>query len=261
VRDEQTQATAIEALDTLGDRQLVKQLIPLVETWQAPGAAQTLSPEGVISLLIAEEDLPTHDDGWLRALAIRSSGELDLQTLVPELRAIAADSDMLIGGAARDALAHLGEVGETGEAVKTLQTISLMERILFMREVPLFAELSPDDLKQIADVAHENLYASGSILCREGDEGHEMFIIASGSVRILKTVDGAQKLLAVRGAGEIVGEMAIIDAIPRSATAQANGETRTLVIDGNTFKTILRDRPEVTFAVLQVLSRRLRERT
>ena len=145
--------------------------------------------------------------------------------------------------------------------MKTLQTVSMLERVLFLREVPLFADLSPSDLKQIADVADENLYSDGSIICREGDEGHEMFIIVSGNIRILKSEADADKLLAVRSVGEFIGEMAIIETSVRFATAQAEGDTRLLVIDGNIFKAILRDRPEVSFAVLRGLSRRLREKT
>ena len=189
------------------------------------------------------------------ALAIRASGEIGLHSLVPQLRAFSAAPDPLISEAGCDALAQLGET----TPMKTLQTISLVERVLLLHEVPLFVGLSPDDLEQIAEVAHEQLYSNGTPLCKEGEEGHEMFIIVSGSVRILKTESGIQKLLAVRRVGEFIGDMAIIEASPRSATVQAEGETRVLVIEGNNFKGILRDRPEVSFAVLQTLSQRLRE--
>ncbi len=144
--------------------------------------------------------------------------------------------------------------------METLQTISPLERILLLREVPLFAELTPDDLEQIADVAREQVYPDGAVIIPEGEEGDEMYVIASGQARVTKQYAGIEKHLATRGVGEFIGEMAIIESTPRSATLHAEGEVRTLVIDGNAFKSILRDRPEVSFAVLRGLSRRLRER-
>ena len=166
-----------------------------------------------------------HGDAWLRAFAAR-------------------------------AMVELNEV----ESMETLRTVSLMERLMLLREVPLFAELSPDDLKQIADVAREQVYSDGTFLCREGEEGHVMYVLASGQVRVVKSVNGGEKLVAVRKTGDFLGEMSIIDSAPRFASVRAEGDVRALVIDGDAFKAILRDRPEVSLAVLRGLSRRLRER-
>ena len=65
----------------------------------------------------------------------------------------------------------------------------------------------------------------------------------------------------MRGPGEFLGEMAIIEAAPRVATLRTQSEVRVLAIDGETFKGILRERPDVSFAVLRSVSRRLREMT
>ena len=144
--------------------------------------------------------------------------------------------------------------------METLQTVSLMERILLLRDVPLFADLSPDDLKQIAEIAREGWYQDGDVICKEGDVGRALFIIVAGTMRIVKIIDGAEKVLAMRAVGEFVGEMAIIDATTRFATVRAVGETRALVIDDEAFKAVLRDRPEVPLAMMRVLSQHLREK-
>jgi len=128
-------------------------------------------------------------------------------------------------------------------------------------EGTLFENLSPDDLKQIAEIAHESWYPDGTIIFREGDEEHQLFIIASGKMRVTKQIDGMTKVLAVRIVGEFIGELAIIESTQRFATVQAEGEVRALVIGENAFKAILQDRPEVSLAVLRALSRRLREQT
>ena len=100
----------------------------------------------------------------------------------------------------------------------------------------------------------------GATICREGEEGHVLFVLASGQVRVTKAAGEAEKFLAIRGAGDFIGEMAILEATPRSATVRASGEVRTLVIDGDLFKTILRDRPDVSFAVLRSVMKRMHEK-
>jgi CRP-like cAMP-binding protein len=145
--------------------------------------------------------------------------------------------------------------------VETLPTLSLIERTLMLKEVPLFCDLSPDDLVQVAQLAEECWFADRVVLCREGEYGHELYIIASGQVRVTKQAGGGEHVLSILGAGEFVGEMAIIDSVPRFATVTALGDTRVLVFNAEMFKSILRDRPEVALGVMRGLSRRLREQS
>jgi CRP-like cAMP-binding protein len=86
-----------------------------------------------------------------------------------------------------------------------------------------------------------------------------MFIIVNGHVQVVRSVNGKDQMLAQRGPGEIVGEMAIIESAPRSATLLTQGDVRMLTIEAEPFKQILRERPEVSLAVLRSISRRLRE--
>ena len=141
----------------------------------------------------------------------------------------------------------------------TLKTVSTVERILLLREVPIFEDLSPEDLGQIAEIAREQVFSSGATLCLAGEEGREMFIIVSGQVEVQQGAGAGARVLATRAVGEIVGEMAIIESVPRVATLRALGELRVLVIDAESFNAILRDRPEVSISVLRTVSRRLRE--
>lgn len=248
--DSQTRSAALEALDVLGDKALVKALLPLLEE-SAQGAA-TGSPtsqkfDQSLDWFISQEDR------WLQALALRAAGELRLAARKPDLDRFANHADELIKGAAQDALAQLGG------KMETLATLSLIERVLLLKEIPLFCDLSPDDLGRIALISSERWFSNGDALCREGDPGNEMFVIASGKVRVLRGPAGHEKLLATREMGEFVGEMSIIDAVPRFATVIADGEVRALVIGSNAFTSILRDRPEVSLGVMRGLSRRLRE--
>jgi CRP-like cAMP-binding protein len=166
-----------------------------------------------------------------------------------------ADPNELIRQAARDALIQLNEE----PPMETMQTISTLERVLILREIPIFAALTPEDLQRIAQIAREQWYPPGAVICRQGEEGDVMFVIVTGQVSITSGAEGSEQVLAERGAGEFLGEMAIIDPAPRSAGMIAKSETRVLAIEGEAFKAILRERPEVSLAVLQGISRRLRE--
>ena len=142
----------------------------------------------------------------------------------------------------------------------TLKTVSILERIMLLREIPIFADLSPEDLKHVAEVAHEEWYPQNTDIVHQGDEGNMMFVIVDGRLQVVQNMDGKDHVLAERGPGDFLGEMAIIESAPRSATLYTQSEVRVLAIDDETFKGILRERPNVSFAVLRSLSRRLRER-
>ena len=141
----------------------------------------------------------------------------------------------------------------------TIQTISTVERVLILQEIPIFANLTPNDLERIALIAREQWHPAGDVIGRQGEEGDVMFVIVSGQVQIVIESGGRPQVLAERGSGEIIGEMAVIDPAPRSAGMLAKSETRLLAIEGEAFKVILRERPEVSLAVMQSLSRRLKE--
>ena len=78
-------------------------------------------------------------------------------------------------------------------------------------------------------------------------------------MEVIKKFGDTERVLATHGTGEYVGEMAILESAPRSASLKANGDARVLGIEGNAFKAILLDRPEVAIAVLRNMSSRLRE--
>jgi hypothetical protein len=194
-------------------------------------------------------------DYWLRAIAARVVQELGLKEYIPLLKKMKSDSVVLVSHAVLDALAGM----DGGAKMKTLKTLSTLDRILLLREVPMFSHLSPEDLEQIAESAQEQLFPSESVICREGDPGDSLFIIVQGIVNVIKKTENNQTILAVRKSGEFAGEMAILESSMRSATLQAATDVRMLVLDGDSFKAILRDRPEVAISVLQHMSRRVRE--
>jgi HEAT repeat protein len=147
-----------------------------------------------------------------------------------------------------------------GPPVETLSKLPLMERVLFLRKVRLFGELTPADLKQVAASATEHLYADGEAIAEQGELGDEMHIVVSGEIRvILGAGRKSGEEVARRRPGDSVGEMAIVSEEPRMASLVAEGEVRTLSIDRARFQRILKERPEASLAVMRVLCDRLRE--
>lgn len=144
-------------------------------------------------------------------------------------------------------------------AMDSLTTLSLMDRILFLKRVPMFAALSPADLKQVAAIATEEIFPDGEVIAEQGEPGDAMFVIVSGEVRVCRSKDEQDVEVARRRAGEYVGEMSIINRAPRNATLIASGDVRALCIDQKSFEGLMRERPEVSLYIIQVLSKRINE--
>jgi HEAT repeat protein len=164
------------------------------------------------------------------------------------------DEDEWIRDCALFAAHKLGEI-----KMENIPTLSLMERILFFKRVPLFANLAPSDLKQVAAIAQEASFSDGTAIVHQGEEGDVMFIVVSGEIRVVNTAGHKEIELARRKPGEYVGEMALISNEPRIASLIALGNVHALCIDQKSFESLLRDRPDVSLAVIQILCKRLKE--
>jgi CRP/FNR family cyclic AMP-dependent transcriptional regulator len=124
----------------------------------------------------------------------------------------------------------------------------------FLGAVSLFAETSPAAMEQIADVFVPVLVETGETFIRKGEAGDCMYILARGRIRIH---DGEVTFNHL-GAGEVVGEMALLDEVPRMASVTAAESSRLLRLDREAFYRLLETQPEVARGVIRVLSRRLR---
>ncbi len=244
----ETRSAAIEALDTLGDRQLGRAFLPLLE--ENPSEPPVTDLETILHRCLAL------NDRWLQAAAVFTARKYGLAGLSNEIANLTRHPDPLIAQAAQAASLTSGD-----SMHETLPTLSLIERTILLREVPIFSQLAIDDLAQIAQAAQERWYEAGALVCKEGETGQEMFIIASGQVQVTRLTEGTETLLATRSSGDFIGEMAVVENIPRHADVRTITETRTLVFSSEMFQAILRDRPEVALAVMKELSRRLRQQS
>jgi HEAT repeat protein len=142
-----------------------------------------------------------------------------------------------------------------------LATMSDVERVLFLRKVPLFAEMAPQDLRRVAAVVDERAFVDGETIADQGEPGDELHIVVDGTVRVVRADPGtgSEAELAKRSRGDVVGEMALITQEPRMASLVALGDVRTLRLGRQEFEGVLRERPDTAIAVIRVLSLRLVE--
>jgi HEAT repeat protein len=136
---------------------------------------------------------------------------------------------------------------------RTETTLPLVERVLLLRKAPLFAALPPQDLQPLAGVAEEHLFADGDLIAAEGEPGDTTYVIVAGEVDVV----AGDQTLAVRGTGDVIGEMSVISSHPRVASLRAKSDVRVLEIHKPAFEAILRERPETALALMRVLCERL----
>jgi CRP/FNR family cyclic AMP-dependent transcriptional regulator len=98
---------------------------------------------------------------------------------------------------------------------------------------------------------------AGEVLFREGEQGAHMLVLQSGTVRISKSGRNGEKTLAILGPGEFFGEMSILNAKPRNATAVVETRAKVLVIDARTFEQMVIGNAEIAVRLIKKLARRL----
>jgi CRP/FNR family transcriptional regulator, cyclic AMP receptor protein len=122
-----------------------------------------------------------------------------------------------------------------------------------LKRAPLFDGLSRKELTQIARASEDLEITAGTKLCREGDIGHEFFVIVDGEVEVSRN----GKPVALRGGGEFFGEIALLEDVPRVATVTAKTPLRVFVLTDSQFRDLLADNPGVERKVLRALARRV----
>lgn len=133
----------------------------------------------------------------------------------------------------------------------------IIERVAWLRSADIFADTPDYVLASIAQVLEQVNVLAGETFITAGDAGDCMYIIVDGSVR----VHLGEHTIATLGAGEAVGEFAVLDPEPRSASVTANEEAALFRLDKAAFDEAMADRPEIAASVIRVLVRRLRTQT
>lgn len=128
-----------------------------------------------------------------------------------------------------------------------------------LARIPLFARLSRREIRKLAALCVAKKFESGSVIVEEGTTGLGLFALISGAAEISKRTDEGQVVLATIGPGDILGEMALVDDNPRSATAVAMETTDALLITRSSFQSLVSKDPEIAWCIVPTLAERIRE--
>ena len=192
----------------------------------------------------------THIDPLVREGALHAVAAADPTGAAALIRPLLTDPDPTVARHAYRSLARL-----EGRPIPEDPLYATVEKILFLKSAPVFERVSGEDLAALARVAEVETYPNGQEIFHEGAMGDALFVIVKGKVAI---ASGGERLAAL-GPGEAFGEMAVLDEVPRSATATAEDETELLRIGSEEFYEILHEQVEIAEGVIRMLTRRLRE--
>ena len=140
-----------------------------------------------------------------------------------------------------------------------IDTLTTLQRMMFLRQVPLFAEMDPDDLEQVGAISREQNVGPQVTLCREGDPGDSVFLVVGGRVQVWTEHRGEKRVLDELSPGSCIGEMAVFDQSPRSANVTSMIPTRCLKLPADDFRALMHSRPAIMQRVVEVLVGRLRK--
>ena len=261
--DNDTRAAALRQLEDAcpGSEALVAELAPLL--LDRSSVASESIPEARVEVL---ERLVGATDPFLRAAAIWAAGSARATGV--ERNALLLDRGLqdphpLVRETAALCISRADNgVDGPGNRFSSLGTIEKME---FLREVPLFSQLDPEDLEDLSRLTEDEIVAAPRVLCEEGAvEADAVYIILEGLASVVlraRTASGEEidREVAVLGNGEVVGELSLLDGSPRTATVRPkDGPLRVLRIPGGMFRSRLLHRPRVAQPLLVTLAGRLR---
>lgn len=128
----------------------------------------------------------------------------------------------------------------------------------FLKKIPLFAAMPDEDFDRLCEIAEEVRLPAGAQLFAEGSPGMRAYVIMEGEVAIAKRSGDREVLLAIRPAGEVIGEMALLEQAPRMATVRAHTDATLLAIHHDELEKLLNSSPSAARAMLTTMVKRLR---
>jgi len=136
--------------------------------------------------------------------------------------------------------------------------MGLEQEVEILRKIPLFANIEPSKLKLMAFASERLTFSSGQSLFHEGEEGDAAYIVIDGQADIVVDGPGGGPLTVAQvQRNDIVGEIAILCDVPRTATVTATTELVTLRITKELFFRMVQDFPQIGIEVMRVLATRL----
>jgi hypothetical protein len=244
--DETGVSNAVELLDNVCSPQERALIVPLVEIDDvaelvAIGREQ-FDDLPQTSVAILWSDL-RGKDAWHAAIALDA-----LLQHPDECHKISAD-DVPDWRITQEVWTHYQRVETEGYTM-----LSQLERTLLLRNSTLFEDVDVRELYQVAQITDEVAFEPGELIFSEGDKGESMYVVTEGQIRIHR----GDQVLATYQAGECLGEIALLDLQPRTASATAVGQVRALSVTHDDFFEVMSIYPDIMKSVIQLLTAKFR---
>lgn len=139
--------------------------------------------------------------------------------------------------------------------------MSLSEELEVLRNIPMFANVEPTQLKLLAFTSQRLSFEPGQNLFCRGDAGDAAYIIIGGEADVLVEQEGSEVTVATVGKNEVIGEIAILCDVPRTATVRAKSQLTALKIPKDLFFRMVAEFPQMAVEVMCELARRLNRTT
>lgn len=270
---ETPEPAATENMHALVER-LAQNADPHVRTGAVYAAGRLAAPALTSVVHAALRD----DDEVVRETAARSCASIPGAVERSLFEPLADDEAKRVRRAAREALHHAEKTAVEKTDVEkkdvgfewasmadaadpTFSRLGIAERLLFLRRVPLFVDLAPDDLRDVARLTREQRCQKGEIVCEFGNDSNDLYIVVSGELALEAPTPEQNEDAQVerRGAGTVVGELAIVLGTPRSVRVRAvGGKARLLCVDGRAFRARMLPRQRIAPTLIATLAARLR---
>ena len=268
--DARQRANSLEAMDDILDKRLVRLLTPLLDDMDLseriargrrlfPNELGPLATPALLDSLLASSNWVT----VVLTLVLIGQAALELDD-VDRIRALVENHNRHVSQAATTLLEGMRPRGAGPEipqefSMETVDTIPLTDKIVHLKNIDIFSDLSVNELAAVAAATRESVFDAGEIVFKEGETGDTLFFVVDGSVAVIKDrSSGAAIELDRIGAGDYFGEMALFGDDRRSATIRVDNAARFLTLHKHELQEIVREFPQVALHVCRVLSTRIR---
>jgi hypothetical protein len=192
---------------------------------------------------------------YVRAVALHLLGELGAADDAT-LERLCADEHEAVREVALTLRQHIDPLTPAGVGRRRFTTI---EKMFALGAAPMFSQLTLEDLAELAQASSDAEYGPGETLFEEGDPGNEVCILLAGEVVFFQGQGANERVIGTEGAGSLIGEMAVLDPAPRSATVRAGTVgMHVLRLNGAAFREVLNANPAIASGIIRTLAQRLR---
>ncbi len=245
-QDEGERVSVIEQLQASLPQAIAEKLLA---SYRATSFAESSLPTLTDTLIARTHSL----DPYVRAVALYALGERGAADAKILVRMMDDEHELV-----RETAAHL--MNRAREGFGAHDHLITVEKMIALRSAPIFSTLGPGALAELARASREHEYGPGEALCMEGEEGNEVFILLAGEVNVMVNDGSGERFVNSETAGGFIGELAVLDPAPRSATLRASEPVgaRVLRLGGEAFRNALNTDPSIAAGVIRTLAHRLR---